>query len=286
MAINTDIFPQWFSCTKRAWHERNTTTKRQLLLVLVERREMFPDAEYYQINREERHFGFLFMSALALNLDARRNIVAYINSTISGNIDPTQIDVYAEVCLFRDHWRALGDPAKYSSETHSHRLQIFLRMLEVMELDTTMLESEPVFWTGQPGESKLFYPGKWHKDKINNAEKTYGLKAKELWRLRWACNAKPDVMIEDPENVVFVEIKVESDFGKSDNGYSQLQTQRDILRIGKSLIPSMANKRTELTTLTLDGKGLVWPEIIRILEATVTPGVFEMINRHLIAMPK
>jgi len=184
---------------------------------------MFPDAAYYQVNREERHFGFLFMSALALNLDTRRELVAYINSTIGGTIDPTQIDVYAEVCLFRDHWRALGDPTKYSSGTHSRRLQIFSRMLEAMELDPAMLESEPVFWTGRPGESKLFYPGKWHKDKINNAEKAHGLRAKELWRLRWACNAKPDVMIEDPENVVFVEIKVESDFGKSDNGYSQAQ---------------------------------------------------------------
>ncbi len=247
---------------------------------------MFPDAAYYQVNREERHFGFLFMSALSLNLDARGELIAYINSTIAGNIDPTQIDVYAEVCLFRDHWHALGNPAKYSSETHSRRLQIFSLMLEALDLDPAMLESEPVFWTGRPGESKLFYPGKWHKDKINNAEKTHGLRAKELWRLRWACNAKPDVMIEDPENVVFIEIKVESDFGKSDNGYSQVQTQRDILKIGKRLIPSMANKRTKLTTLTLDGKGLVWSEIIRILQATAKPGVFEMVNRHLVAMPK
>jgi hypothetical protein len=247
---------------------------------------MFPDSPYYRVNREERHFGFLFMSALALNLDARREIVTYINSTIGGKIDPAQIDVYAEVSLFRDYWRALGDPVNYSSETHSLRLQIFSQMLEAMNVDPTILEFDPVFWTGRPGESKLYYPGKWHKDKIDSAEKVHGLKNKELWRLRWSCNAKPDVMIEDPENVVFIEIKVESGFGRSDNGYSQVQTQQDILRIGKKLIPSMAAKRTALTTLTLDGKGLVWSEIIRIFEATGKPIIFEMVNRHLVAMPK
>ena len=247
---------------------------------------MFADSPYYKVNREERHFGFLFMSALALNLDARQDLVAYINSKIGGKIDPAHIDVYAEVSLFRDYWRALGDPAKYSTETHSLRQHIFSQMLEVMNADPAMLESEPVFWTGRPGKSKLYYPGKWHKDKIENAEKMYSLKEKELWRLRWACNAKPDVMIEDMENVVFIEIKVESDFGKSDNGYNQVQTQKDILRIAKKIIPSMVKKRTELTTLTFSGKGLVWSEIISILEATMTPGVFEMVNRHLIAMPK
>lgn len=247
---------------------------------------MFPDSPYYKVNREERHFGFLFMSALSLNLDARKELVAYINSTIRGEIDPAQIDVYAEVSLFRDHWRALGDPTKYSSETHSFRLQILSQMLETMNVDPSILESEPVFWTGRPSESKLYYPGKWHKDKIDNAEQAHGLKDKELWRLRWACNAKPDIMIEDPENVVFIEIKVESDFGKSDNGYSQVQTQKDILKIAMRLIPSMTKKRTELTTLTLNGEGLVWSKIISILEATTTPGVFEMVNRHLVEMPK
>ena len=247
---------------------------------------MFPDLPYYQVNREERHFGFLFMSALALNFDTRQELIAYINSNIEGKIDPSQIDVYAEVSLLRDHWRALGDPVKYSDNTHSLRLKIFSQMLEAMDIDPAMIESEHVFWTGRPGESKLYYPGKWHKNKIDNAEHAHGLNNKELWRLRWACNAKPDVMIEDPDNVVFVEIKVESDFGKSDNGYSQVQTQTDILKIAKKLIPSMANKRTELTTLTLDGNGLVWSEIIRILKATATPEVFEMVNRHLVAMPK
>ena len=229
--------------------------------------------------------GFLFMAALATASETRNRLVEYINSVIAIDLDPDRIDVYAEVCLFRDYWRALGDPAGYSHETHDARLQIFRAMLDEMGLDPGLIDTEPVFWTGRPGESKLFYPGKWSKDKINSAENAHGLVKKELWRIRWACNAKPDVMIEDPDNIVFIEIKVESGFGSSENGYDQIQTQRDILRLGAAVIPALSQKRTELTTLTVDGDELMWSEIARIV-GEAGSRVYEMVSRHLKAMPK
>ena len=246
---------------------------------------MFPDLPYYKVNREERHFGFLFLSALVTNTQVQKRLIDYINTKISGRLDYQQIDVYAEVTLFRDYWRALGDPARYTPEIHSQRLQIFVRMLETMGLDPSLIDVEPVFWTGKPGNSKLFYPGKWGKEKIKAAEKKYDLVEKELWRLRWACNAKPDVMIEDPRNIVFIEIKVESDFGSSENGYNQLQTQEDILLLGKAVIPSFASKNTELTTLTQGGPNLVWSDIINILSESPDAEIFALAKRHLKSMP-
>jgi len=246
---------------------------------------MFPDQPYYVVNREERHFGFLFMAALATDSGTRDRLIDYINSVIGHDLDPRRIDVYAEVCLFRDYWRALGNPSRYSKETHEARLQIFRAMLGVMDVDAKIVDTDPVFWTGRPGDSKLFYPGKWSKEKINSAEIMYGLTEKQLWRLRWACNAKPDAMIEDPESIVFIEIKVESDFGSSENGYDQLQTQQDILQLGKAVIPPLSQKETQLTTLTIDGPDLNWSEIARILGES-TSGAYEMVKRHLEAMPK
>jgi hypothetical protein len=246
---------------------------------------MFADVPYFTINREERHFGFLFLAALATNSEARANLVDYINTKIEGTLDHRQIDVYAEVSLFRDYWRALGNPSKYTSEIHSQRMRIFVSMLETLGINPASINNEPVFWTGKPGDSKLFYPGKWSKDKINSAERRLGLVEKQLWRLRWACNAKPDIMIEDPTNTVFIEIKVESGFGNSKNGYSQLQTQHDILLLGEAIIPSLARKQIELTTLTQDGNGLIWPEVTRILGHPHNESLFSMVNRHLKSMP-
>ena len=247
---------------------------------------MFPNMPYFEVNREERHFGFLFLSALIASTGARKTLIDYINTKIAGNLCCEQIDAYAEVSLFRDYWRALGDSSKYTQETHEQRLRIFNRMAETMGFDPSLIHVESVFWTGAPGSSKLFYPGKWMKSKINDAEERNNLVEKELWRLRWACNAKPDVMIEDAENFIFIEIKVESGFGSSDNGYSQLQTQKDILALGEALIPSMQSKRTALITLTQDGPDLIWSEILRIIANSPDAPFFSMATRHLKSMPK
>lgn len=87
-------------------------------------------------------------------------------------------------------------------------------MLEAMNVNRHSIDMEDVFWTGKPGESKLFYPGKWKQGKINKAEERLNLKKIELWRLRWACNAKPDFLVEDEKEMVFIEVKVESGFGQ------------------------------------------------------------------------
>ena len=77
---------------------------------------MFSTKSYFEVNREERHFGFLFMSALVVNIASRRDLVGYINTQSGVALNPDMIDVYAEVSLFRDYWRDLGSPSSYSKK--------------------------------------------------------------------------------------------------------------------------------------------------------------------------
>lgn len=246
----------------------------------------FADQPYYEVNREERHFGFLFMASLIMDAQHRPELIAYINKTAGSTLDHRHLDVYAEVSLFRDYWNKLGDSAAYEPETGRRRRRIIEAMLlEMGDIDLGAIDTEDVFWTGAPG-SKLFYPGKWSKERIEAAETRLGITDRKLWRLRWLCNAKPDILIEDPSGMVFIEVKVESGFGQGQDGYQQEKTQDDIVKIGRRIIPAMAMKQPILTSLTLNGNGLRWSEVLRIMTgASVAGPGADMIMRHLRAMP-
>ena len=74
-------------------------------------------------------------------------------------------------------------------------------------------------------------------------------------------------------------------FGTGENGYDQLQTQGDILKLGGAVIPPMSQKQTKLTTLTVDGADLKWSKIAQIVRESGS-GMYEMVNRHLEAIPR
>jgi hypothetical protein len=243
----------------------------------------FNDLPYYAVNREERHFGFLFLSALVMNERYRADLIAYINHVAGSNLDHRQIDAYAEVSLFRDYWNNLGDSVAYGPATHARRRAIIEAMLHGMGVDLAAIDIDPVFWTGAPG-SKLFYPGKWTPERIQTAEQRLGRTDQPLWRLRWLCNAKPDILIEDPQGMVFIEVKVESGFGRGAKGYDQDKTQKEIISIGRLVIPAMMRKPPKLTSLTLNGNGLRWSEVIRILAGSTTTNGSTMLLRHLQSM--
>ena len=60
--------------------------------------------KFYKMNREERHFGFLFMTSIICNPKFRKRIFEHLNNQLHPNLtlDPNDFDVYAEVALFRD----------------------------------------------------------------------------------------------------------------------------------------------------------------------------------------
>jgi len=199
---------------------------------------MFSEKKYYQVNREERNYGFLLLSSLIydklffhefINILKSKNIIDFSNE-----ID---IDIYAEVALFRDYWFDLGDHKKYTKELHQSRLDIVKKILAILNINTEIIEQYDFFWTGKIEESKLWYPGRWDIAKMKDAEKNEDLNNHELLRIRWAFNAKPDILIKSPNNALFIELKIESGIGENQEGYNQEQTQNDIIYFTKQLIP-------------------------------------------------
>ncbi len=244
---------------------------------------------HYHINREERHFGFLFFTALISNSVFREEIFALMNERGAMQLNAEEFDVYAEVAIFRDHWNALGNHNNYNAELHSKRLEVLSDILEANHIETSVIYQHDMFWTGSIGASKLWYPGKWSERKIQEIETAHEMQEKELWRCRWLCNAKPDVMIHSGNDVLFIEIKVESGMGFASNGYEQGRTQEDIIKTGKQVIDWMKYANVQRMTLTHldDPLGITWQEVVDLYGRTRTrsdPGA-EMIERHLRHMP-
>jgi hypothetical protein len=248
------------------------------------------DMNFYQINREERHFGFLFLSALISHPEFRKEIFAVLNSCASTHLDDQTFDIYAEVAIFRDHWNSLGDHNQYTPDLHAKRLSMLQGILGAMEMPLSLVDEEDLFWTGAIGKSKLWYPGKWPEAKIGDVETRKGIDGKRLWRCRWLCNAKPDVMIHSGNTVLFIEVKVESGMGASDHGYNQEQTQNDIIVAGARVIEWMSNATVRRLNLTHhdDPTGITWDQVIEIYRKTrnrADTGA-DMIERHLEYLPK
>jgi hypothetical protein len=244
----------------------------------------------YEINREERHFGFLFLAALISCPEFRREMFAELASRASLPLDPTDFDIYAEVAIFRDYWNKLGDHNQYTPQLHSHRLSVLREILGALSIDPAIIDENDMFWTGPIGNSKLWYPGKWPDTQIQEIESKRGMIDRQLRRCRWLCNAKPDVMIHSGISVLFIEVKVESGMGSSDNGYRQEETQHDIITAGKRVIDWMKNSHVGRLTLTQHENplGITWDQVIDFYDKTRTrpDAGTDMIARHLKHMPK
>jgi hypothetical protein len=244
---------------------------------------------FFKINREERHFGFLFLTAVISNPNFRDSIFSLMNSRFAIALRSNDFDVYTEVAVLRDHWFTLGPQKRYDQRIHDRRLAVLCNILNSMGLDPAMVDDEDMFWTGAIGNSKLWYPGKWVGTRIGRLEEKRGIPEKRLWRCRWLCNAKPDVMICSGNDVLLIEIKVESGMGAGDKGYDQPQTQDDIIHVGQSVVEWMREARIKRITLTHipDPNGLCWDEITAAYKATRNShdAGAAMIERHFAHIP-
>jgi hypothetical protein len=230
---------------------------------------MFNNKAYSTINREERHYGFLFGSALIYDLNFAEAIITKYNNLIGSDLDFKQFEIYFEVAALRDYWFDLGDSFKYTPETHYKRRRILDSILQQKGYDKGIIDREKVFWTnGKIGTGKLWCPSEWNIGDLRNLEK----KKNDLASVRWAFNAKPDILLVSNKSAVFIEIKIESGEGKSDSGYNQLEIQQEISKWMKLLIPEFSDKKFYNTSLTLNNelemKGITWLEVINALKMT------------------
>jgi hypothetical protein len=233
---------------------------------------MFNDNPYIKVNREERHFGFLFGSALIHNREFADKIFEKYNSLLGSNLSSESFDIYFEVAALRDYWCDLGKSSEYSPETHTKRRTVLNTILEKRGYDPYLIDRKKVFWTnGNIGKGKLWCPSEWDIKEIKNIEKSENKPENDLVSLRWCFNAKPDILIVSNSSALFIEIKVESGGGKSNLGYDQLKIQEEISYWMNHLIPSYRTIRFYNSSLTLNDelqfKGLKWIDIIEILNS-------------------
>lgn len=206
---------------------------------------------YAKVNREERFYCMLLAHCLLSNPAARQGFSKVVESTTKlGRVFSESPDfaVYIEVAALRDFWRELGNPGKWNGGLEDKRLTFLRRSLEWANtlngqdeegfgtVPDELLEkrSESPFWTESKRERKLWSPARWSMKRL----KAYPLSEHcvgRLMRLRWAFNAKPDILVLEGRTGLLIEAKVESAGGANQEGYDQIQTQLDILGLWKHL---------------------------------------------------
>ena len=228
---------------------------------------MFNNKEYFEVNREERHFGNLLISTIIYDEKFRCYFFNLINSKINKpEYLKGSFDIYSETAILRDYWYDLGDYRKWSPELLNKRKEIICLCMQNFNIDPIIIEKYPIFWTN----NQLWFPGKWTEkhnknlQKLNSIQKENLIPNNYLCRIGWAFNAKPDLLIISNNNCIIIELKLESGIGKNDDGYDQIQTQQDIIELTKITVPFFNNKSFEKILLTKenDKVNLSWSEIL------------------------
>lgn len=232
---------------------------------------MFSNKNFFEVNREERNYGFLLFSSLIYESRFRQEFIKIIkqhSSCLSEKIDDSDsVDIYAEASLFRDYWFNLGNQKVYTQETHQSRLITISEILDLFSVNSRIIGNYDLFWTGEIMRSKLWYPGKWETAKIQKIQQQERLKNNELLRIRWAFNAKPDILITANSWAAFIELKVESSIGENQHGYNQDKTLSDIISIAKKTIPLFHNKTIDKLMISQnEPESIKWSEVTKHIE--------------------
>jgi hypothetical protein len=225
---------------------------------------MFAKKDFYMVNREERHFGFLLMASIIYDDDFRKYFFEEINKNIGQELflDHNDFDVYSEVAIFRDYWNDLGDYENYTQELHTQRKEIIEIFLDHFNINKKIIDNYAMFWTGRIDGSKLWFPGRWPVQSIDIIQKEENITDRQLLRLRWACNAKPDVMILSKKSGLFIELKMESELGANNYGYKQEETQFDILNLASKTVPIFKDTKFNRVMLTKNENNFItWDKI-------------------------
>lgn len=242
---------------------------------------MFNNKPYATVNREERNFCFMFAHALLMSNKIRSRFSALIEKKLGLALDPDALDVYVEAAALRDYWYDLGDSVIYSEETHERRRHVLEAVLRKFGFDATLLNQYDLFWTS-PARKKLWNPNHWNIDALKAA----GLD--QLKQVKWAFNAKPDLLLMTPESILVIEAKIESGEGcKADVEYRQFEIQKLITELWQLLIPQFQNRKLELTLLEVTPTrytSISWADVIDLISGSdvdeFTRNAFDSLKRY------
>lgn len=224
-------------------------------------KRMFNDKPYTDVNREERFFCALFAHALLSSEAIRKDFSTLVASRLDVQINPSSLQVFLEAAALRDYWDDLGDSVAYSDETHAKRKAVLTTILKNLGLPESSLDEHDFFWTSGR-YSKLWNPGRWN---------TYAIKQSglpNLLEVKWAFNAKPDILIISDSSILMIEAKLESGEGRNnESGYRQFDIQKLIGDLLKLLVPQFQKSVFHNAVLALNPpqSDISWKELLSIV---------------------
>ena len=221
---------------------------------------------FLAINREERFFCSLLTHALLSSLYLREQFYSRVKESCQITLDwqPGATEVYSEVAWLRDHWRNLGDPRHWTPDLEHERIQMVSTCLGVVGKDLGDVENRSFFRT-RGKVPKVVTPGRWPLSALDD---DWALKL-----LKWAFNAKPDFLLVCNDRAVIIEAKVESQPGKSPNGFSQDAVQEALCLLIPAVAPyldSQAVGRLWLAPKKIASRAATirWSEVADVAAAT------------------
>jgi hypothetical protein len=238
---------------------------------------LFNNKPYIEVNREERFYCALLAHALLACESIRNSFIIKVSEKLSTNlvskvkVKSDEFQIFLEISALRDFWSNLGDTKHYNEGTHKRRQAVLKDILASQKISDSVIDDiDNVFFKTVNG--KIVSPGRWSNQAIEKSNLSKKLKVK-LLAIKWAFNAKPDIMIILSKNkvILMIEAKVESREGKDgDSGYQQLETQKFVCDLLKTLAPQYRDFRFEnmLLSKKKDAKYnfITWQEIIKLIK--------------------
>jgi hypothetical protein len=220
---------------------------------------MFNNKLYIEVNREERFFCALIAHALLSSISIRNRFIDLVNAKLDVNLRASSMEVFLEAAALRDYWNDLGNAVAYTPDTHARRKEIILAILENKKISVSAIDQQAFFWTGEVNGSKLWNPGHWDLKAIKAA----GLD--NLKQVKWALNAKPDMLIISDSTALMIEAKIESAEGRDGvSGYRQLEVQEQIAQLLSLFVPQFRQSTFKNVLLSINptATGISWQEIL------------------------
>lgn len=225
---------------------------------------------FLNVTREERFFATLLVHACLSDDQFRGQFLDRLTELSSTPLSASRPEFYTEVAWLRDYWFGLGDFKKYDVTVDGRREEQ-LRAVLSAHLDAGQVEEVLSANFVRTTKGKIQSPGRWAKKDIDafaeeatlgntdavsrrsHTSATIETLQRRLYELKWAYNAKPDLLVISERLPVFVEIKVESGIDYKKDGYNQAR----ISRVIRQLMPVVSDNAVD-TGSNADSSGIAF----------------------------
>lgn len=190
------------------------------------------DENYQCINREERNLAAIFYHILLIN-DNMDRFLKLIDSPFP--IIENEFGVYYEYAFLRDLWFRIQDDNVIKRKI----ILNFVRPDNKSELEMlTVLDFNKYFGAPNPSNKYIQSPSNWSISRFK-----YTISRNDefinMCRLKWAFNAKPDVVIHTSKNTaICIECKLESSEGQYPTSNAEIKEfqSRNIEKVSQTSI--------------------------------------------------